>query len=164
MKNKNYIIRELTPEEYPQLEEFLYQAIFVRPHEPPPSREVLKKPELQVYIRDFGQKPDDHAFAAVVEGQLAGVVWVRIMRDYGHVDDQTPSFAISLLPHWRGQGIGSELMRTMLRHLQKLGYPQASLAVQKDNYAVRMYRAAGFTIVDENEEEYIMVCRLNPSS
>ena len=34
-----------------------------------------------------------------------------------------------------------------------------SLAVQKMNYAVRMYKKVGFEIVDENEEEYIMVCK-----
>lgn len=37
---------------------------------------------------------------------------------------------------------------------------QASLAVQKANYAVRMYEAVGFRIVDENAEEYIMVREL----
>ena len=36
----------------------------------------------------------------------------------------------------------------------------ASLAVQKQNYAVKMYKNVGFEIVDENEEEYIMVCQL----
>jgi len=28
------------------------------------------------------------------------------------------------------------------------------------NYAVRMYREIGFEIVDENDEEYIMICKL----
>ena len=40
------------------------------------------------------------------------------------------------------------------------GHKQASLAVQKMNYAVRMYRKVGFEIVDENDEEYIMICNL----
>ena len=34
----------------------------------------------------------------------------------------------------------------------------ASLAVQKANYAVKMYENVGFKTVDENDEEYIMVC------
>lgn len=37
---------------------------------------------------------------------------------------------------------------------------QASLAVQKANYAVRMYEKVGFRTVDENDEEFIMVCEL----
>jgi len=48
----------------------------------------------------------------------------------------------------------------MLQLLKEKGYKQASLSVQKANYAVAMYRKAGFEVVDENEEEYIMVCPL----
>ena len=44
------------------------------------------------------------------------------------------------------------------------GYKQASLAVQKMNYAVRMYRKVVFEIVDENDEEYIMLCKLQKLS
>ena len=82
------------------------------------------------------------------------------MNDYGHVDDETPSFAISLYKEYRGQGIGTEMMKAMLALLKEQGYEQASLAVQKENYAVRMYQKLGFEIVDENTEEYIMICRL----
>ena len=39
------------------------------------------------------------------------------------------------------------------------GYTQASLAVQKKNYAVKMYKNVGFEIIDENNEEYIMLCK-----
>ena len=41
------------------------------------------------------------------------------MNDYGHVDDETPSFAISLLPEYRGQGNGTRLMREMLALLKE---------------------------------------------
>ena len=45
----------------------------------------------------------------------------------------------------------------MLEVLKNAGFSRASLAVQKANYAVKMYRKVGFKIADENEEEYIMV-------
>lgn len=60
----------------------------------------------------------------------------------------------------RGRGIGTELIRKRLSRLKEHGYRQASLAVQKANYAVRMYKNVSFETIDENEEEYIMVCRL----
>ena len=82
------------------------------------------------------------------------------MNDYGHVDDDTPSFAISLYKEYRRQGIGSQLMVKMLELLKWQGYEKASLAVQQANYAVKMYESVGFKIVDENDEEYIMVCEL----
>ena len=82
------------------------------------------------------------------------------MDDYGHMDDDTPSFAISLYKDYRSQGIGTRLMKEMLSLLKMQGFKKASLAVQKANYAVRMYEKVGFHIVDENDEEYILVCEL----
>lgn len=70
------------------------------------------------------------------------------------------SFAISLYKDYRGFGIGTALMEEMLRILKDRGYKRASLSVQKANYAVRMYQKTGFEIIDENEEEYIMLCSL----
>ena len=51
-------------------------------------------------------------------------------------------------------------MRRMLGLLKEQGYKKASLAVQKANYAVKMYRDVGFKTVDENAEEFIMGCEL----
>ena len=51
-------------------------------------------------------------------------------------------------------------MKKMLEHLKELNYPKASLAVQKGNYAVRMYLNVGFEIACETEQEYIMIHRL----
>ena len=56
--------------------------------------------------------------------------------------------------------IGSHLILKMLELLKWQGYERASLAVQKANYAVKMYRNVGFKTVDENAEEFIMVCEL----
>ena len=115
---------------------------------------------MQVYITDFGKKKDDIGLVAEVDKKVVGAVWVRIMNDYGHIDNNTSSFAISLYKDYQGFGMGTDLTKEMLRILQGRGYKQASLAVQKANYAVRMYQKTGFEIVDENEEEYIMLCRL----
>ena len=120
----------------------------------------MEGPELRIYYEDFGSRPGDHCLAAETAGRVVGAVWTRIMDDYGHVDDETPSFAISLIPEYRNQGIGTRLMKEMLSLLKEHGFRQASLAVQKANYAVRMYKEVGFEIIDENEEEFIMVCRL----
>jgi ribosomal protein S18 acetylase RimI-like enzyme len=93
-------------------------------------------------------------------GRVIGAAWTRIMHDYGHVDDYTPSFAVSLYKEYRGKGIGTRLMKDMLALLKEKGYKRASLAVQKANYAVRMYEKVGFKTVDENDEEFIMICEL----
>lgn len=156
----NYIIRKLRQEEVKALDTFLYEAIFIPEGVEAPPMEIINQPELQVYVDGFGTKKGDICFVAESDGVIVGAVWVRIMDDYGHVDDETPSFAISLSKEYRGKGIGTELMKQMLTELKDGKYKKASLAVQKQNYAVKMYKKVGFEIVDENEEEYIMVCQL----
>ena len=157
---RGFLIRTLCSGESALLKDFLYEAIFIPQGAEAPARDIVERPELRIYYDDFGSRPGDHCLAAETEGNVVGAVWTRIMNDYGHVDDETPSFAISLLPDFRNKGIGTRLMREMLSLLKECGYKQASLAVQKANYAVRMYKEVGFEIIDENEEEFIMVCRL----
>ena len=156
-----YIIRAIRADEYALLEDFIYEAVFIPEGVSKPPKSIINQPELQIYIKDFGKLPDDKCFVAEVDSKVVGAVWVRIMDDYGHVDDETPSFAISLYEEYRGNGIGTELMKTMLAYLKESGYKKASLAVQKANYAVKMYLAVGFEIVDENSEEFIMTATLN---
>jgi len=151
-----YVIRRMEPAEYPLLNDFLYQAIFLPEGTAPPPYDIIRQPELQIYTADFGSSPHDRAFAAIVGRRVIGAVWVRIMEDYGHIDADTPSFAISLYPEYRAHGIGSALMQTMLADLRSAGYRQASLSVQKANYAAKMYQKLGFQIVAETDEEYIM--------
>lgn len=155
----DYVIREIRETEYPMLSEFLYEAIFIPEGMEKPPKAIIEQPELQVYIADFG-KADDRCLVAESEGRIIGAVWVRMMNDYGHVDDETPSFAISLYEEYRHLGIGTALMEAMLQLLKDKGYKQASLSVQKENYAAAMYQKVGFEIAEENEEEYIMICRL----
>ena len=154
------IIREMKETEYALLKDFLYEAIFIPEGVEPPAREITELPELKIYYEDFGTGKADYCMVADDDGKVVGAAWTRIMNDYGHVDDDTPSFAISLYKDYRGQGIGTRLMKDMLELLKEKEYKKASLAVQKANYAVRMYEKVGFKTIDENSEEYIMVCEL----
>ena len=154
------VFRELRNDETELLRDFLFEAIFIPEGTEPPDRSIIELPELSLYYEDFGKGRADYCIVAEDDGKVVGAVWTRIMKDYGHVDDDTPSFAISLYKDYRGRGIGTTMMRMMLNHLKGQGYKRASLAVQKANYAVRMYESVGFKTIDENAEEFIMVCEL----
>ncbi len=89
------------------------------------------------------------------------------MDDYGHVDNETPSFAISLYKEYRNQGIGSQLMVKMLELLKKQGYKRTSLNYAKeiaisencykmmlltgakDAETLNFYRKAGYNSTDK---------------
>ena len=160
----NYNIRGIRQNEIHLLEDFLYEAIFQRDENNLVSRSIIKLPELSVFIDDFGNK-DDNCLVAEFEGKIVGAVWTRILcgeiKGFGNVDDKTPEFAISLYREYKNMGIGTGLMKAMLELLKNKGYEKTSLAVQKDNYAVKMYQSVGFQIIDELEEEFLMVCKLN---
>lgn len=154
------VLRELKSEETILLRDFLYEAIFIPEGMDPPPRDIIERPELKLYYEDFGSGKADLCIVAEEDGKVVGAAWTRLMDDYGHVDEETPSFAISLYKEYRGQGIGTRLMKDMLALLKDKGFKRASLAVQKENYAARMYEKVGFKTVDENEEEFIMICDL----
>ena len=155
-----YTIRTMQKQEYPLLENFLYEAIFIPHGEEPPPKSIIFLPELQTYIQNFGSSESDFALVAETENQIAGAVWVRMIHDYGHINDITPSLAISLYKEYRGQGIGSALLKEMLSLLKAHGYPSVSLSVQKANYAAQMYLKSGFEIAEEKGDEWIMICYL----
>jgi len=149
----------MKPEEYPLLSDFLYEVIFIPEGMQKPDRTIIHQPELALYIEDFGQ-PDDICLVADVQGKPVGAIWSRIMNDYGHVDEETPSLAISLFEDCRNRGIGTMLMKAMLQKLKEAGYRQVSLSVQKANYAMHMYEKAGFRTMRETPEECVMVREL----
>lgn len=151
-----YTIRKMKIQEYPLLNDFLYEAIFIPDGVEPPPKSIITSSELQVYIDRFGALKDDFALVTEIDKKIVGAVWVRIMNDYGHIDAETPSLAISLYKEYRGFGIGTAMMKEILTLLKSHGYSRVSLSVQKANYAATMYLKIGFSIVRENEEEYIM--------
>ncbi len=153
----DYRIREIRKAEYCCLEEFLYEAVFVPEGVEPPPKSIITLPELRIYTEGFGQEPHDRGLVAEENGKIVGAVWTRIMEDYGHIDEKTPSLAMSLYPAYRGKGIGTALLREMLALLAKDGYVRVSLSVQRANAAVRLYQTAGFCVWEEKEEELIMV-------
>ena len=156
----DYIIREMKKEEYCLLDDFLYEAIYIPDGIEPPPKSIIDCPELQEYIVEFGKRKSDKALVAEIQGNVVGAIWVRIMNDYGHIDNDTPSLAMSVNKKYRGLGIGTALLNQLLSVERLAGYSRISLSVQKNNYAVKMYEKIGFTVVDEKSEEYIMAVNL----
>jgi len=159
-------IREIQPEDYPLLEEFLYLAVYQREPSQPIPRSVINEPRVHNYIDGFGERVHDHGLVAETNGRVIGAAWARVLggdlRGYGYVDDETPELAISLLPAYRNRGIGTRLMRCLLGHLAAEGYAKTSLSVDKDNYASRMYARLGFAVFAEQDEDLLMVRALSP--
>ena len=162
---EDYIIRSMRAEEYPLLEEFLYQAIYVPEgfEGEVPHNVIYDDPKCRAAFEGFGEPPDDRALVAEHDGDVVAACWVRTTDEYGHIDEATPSFSISAFREHRGKGVGTALMTRMLDELFEEGYARTSLSVQKENPAVRLYLRLGFRIVGNGADssEWLMVCPLN---
>lgn len=158
------LIREIRKNEIGELEDLLYEAIFQLDEANPIPRTILQVPEVYAYIKDFGTQKDDYCFVADFKEKIIGAVWVRIIagevKGYGNIDNKTPEFSISLLKKYRNKGIGTALMNRMIEHLTEKGYSQASLSVQKANYAVKLYKKNGFEIISDENGDYLMTLKL----
>jgi RimJ/RimL family protein N-acetyltransferase len=154
------IVREIRSTEYPLLEDFLYNAIFIPEGEKSPPREIIFEPEIYVYIKDFGLD-SDCGVVAERDGEIIGAAWTRIIPAYGHIDDDTPELAISVLPKYRGKGVGTTLMNNLFEFLRERGFKRTSLSVQQNNPAAHFYKRLGYRITNEKldhagHEDYIM--------
>ncbi len=158
------IIRPIKNEEIYLLEDFLYEAIFQPDKNNLVSRDIVNKPELLIYFKEFG-KENDNCLVAEIDNKIVGAVWTRILsvipKGYGNIDDKTPELSISVYEEHRNMGIGKKLMIEILTLLKEKGYKKVSLSVQKANYASKMYLDLGFEILRETSEEYIMIFNLN---
>ena len=160
-----YRIRPLTNEDEPFLWEMLYQALYVPAGEPPFPPEIVMQPEISRYVADWGSA-DDAGFVALLEetSEPVGAVWIRLLKGadkgYGYVDDATPELTIALRPTARGQGVGTQLLLSMLAAARDK-YAALSLSVSVENPARRLYERLGFEIVEQTASSITMRLKLD---
>lgn len=158
----NAKVRLMQTSDHVCLPEFLYQAIFIPEGIEPPPRSIINDPQIFAYIKDFGTQSGDLGAVAELNGQVIGAAWTRIIPAFGHIDTDTPELAISILPEFRGYGIGTKLLEKLFVILRANGYLRTSLSVQKDNPAVRLYKRLGYRITEEKRDhvgnqDFIMI-------
>ncbi len=138
----------------------LYQALHVPQGQSAPPREVIRVPELARYVRGWKKRAGDCGFLArdAATGQSVGAAWLRLLvgenKGYGYVDDDTPELSIAVLPEYRGQGVGTQLLIHLLA--SDCGQSSISLSVSLDNPALRLYERFGFEVVSLSDGSLTM--------
>lgn len=156
MTQISYIIRSLEITDVSFLWEMLYQALYVPPEANPLPRNTVFEPELAKYVQNWQQDRDDLGLIAVLaESQTQiGAAWLRMFtRDnpgYGYVDESIPELSIAVLPEYRGQGIGTNLLIQLFAEASNC-YSAVSLSVSSDNPALHLYHRLGFEVVKQHE-------------
>jgi ribosomal protein S18 acetylase RimI-like enzyme len=131
--------------------------------------DVREQPHLARYVTAWGRSGDLGCIAD--RGTTAvGAAWLRLWRGedkgFGYISDEIPELAFAVLPDYRGQGIGTQLLMQVL-NMAKENFPAVSLSVRSDNPVVRLYQRSGFIKVKDSEVinlaggiSFNMVCNL----
>ncbi|HEY9801095.1 MAG TPA: GNAT family N-acetyltransferase [Leptolyngbyaceae cyanobacterium] len=151
----DYVIRPLTQQDEPFLWQILYEAAHLAEEGNMTVQDAMNHPELIKYVKDWGLKGDMGFAATLVNSDVSvGAAWLRLFsannQGYGYIDDQTPELAIAILPEYRNQGIGTQLI-THLIAAAKVIYPSICLSTRKSNPALHLYQRLGWEIVPGSE-------------
>ena len=144
----NYIIRPATVAD----ESIAWEMLAHAAHESS-VESVIKQPLLARYVSGWGRN-GDYGCVAETNTKAIGMAWLRLWRGedkgFGYISDRIPELAIAVLPEYRGQGIGSCLLKLILV-VAKDRFPAISLSVRSDNPVVRLYERVGFVRVPGSE-------------
>ena len=145
-------IRPLTRGDQAFLWTALYHALHVPPGAGPLPLRVVRQPEIARYAAGWLERPGDVGFIAELGEEPVGAAWLRRWGDgergFGFVSPETPELSMSLVPAYRGRGIGTALLRRVLAEAEREA-EAVSLSVSQSNPARRLYERAGFRAVGE---------------
>jgi ribosomal protein S18 acetylase RimI-like enzyme len=143
-----FTIRPVTEGDVPFLWDMLYESIHTPEGAQLPAKDIVHHPSLSKYVDHWGREGDAGFVAIDASGQPIGSVTIRLFpeadKGYGFVDEETPELGTAILKEYRGKGIGTALMRTMMEEAKHRGIQAISLSVDPGNPAVRLYRRFGF--------------------
>lgn len=146
------LIRLLRQDDEPFLWQMLYYAAHMQEDGEISSDAAKNNPGLQKYVQGWGRETDRGVLAWHPHDQCpVGAAWIRLLIEEKKmsrlIPDGTPELAIAVLPDFIGQGIGTQLMKYLLKEARKV-YPAVMLSVRKSNPARHLYERMGFEVVD----------------
>jgi ribosomal protein S18 acetylase RimI-like enzyme len=107
---------------------------------------VRQQSYLARYALDWG-RVGDVGYVSFADMSPIGAAWLRLWlgedKGFGYVGDEIPELAIAVVPDFRGQGVGTKLLKQIL-NTAKTKYPAVSLSVRSNNPVLRLYKRNGF--------------------
>ena len=157
------------------LREMLVAAVDWKPGRDIARERVLRDPHITHYLEGWPQVGD---FGLIAEGTRGasgwqpvpvGAAWLRFFTEddpgYGFVAGCVPELTIGVRSTERGRGIGTALIRSLLRAAGKDDIDRVSLSVERNNPARRIYAREGVRVHDlrEGEDSLTMIATLRPA-
>jgi len=116
----------------------------------PAEKELFLRQQFDAQHRHYQSAYPDGQFNVICAGpEDIGRLYVWRGRDELRIVD------IALLPEWRGQGIGTLLIRTLLDEATAT-HRSVSIHVEQNNPALRLYERFGFQRIQETGVYWLM--------
>jgi len=125
-------------------------AIYASAFAAPPYGEAWKLRDAAEMLDDLLQKDPDTCWCAEIDGRVEGFAFCTV---YGRFRATIEEFAVA--PGMQGQGIGTALMKHVIKELQSRGVQTADLAANKYAPAYAFYKRFGF----RQPRDYVLMSR-----
>lgn len=116
-------------------------------------------PHLSIYDKFYGLTSKDLGLYALVDKTIAGAVWVRLLKKEDNstafIDEKTAVLSMAVLPIYRAQGLGTNMMEQFLQEAGAL-YEQLSVNVTLDSGVVKFYEKFGFTKIENSQQKSLI--------
>ena len=148
----DYVIRQLTCQDEPILWEMLHYGLSSAGESEPPSRDVVRRPEISRYVEGWGRVGDTGFVAHDKKNQaLLGAAWLRRSSDKS---EASPELALAVKPEHRRHGIGTALLTQLVRANPDQSAISISFVAGKP--VLRLYERFGFKVVEERPDAVVM--------
>jgi len=84
------------------------------------------------------------------------MAWLRLYDKvnlpFGIIDTAIPALSLAIDEEFRKMGIGTAMMKTLIKSAKEHGYKGISLSVDNRNFAIKLYKKVGFKLYRESKE------------
>jgi phosphoribosyl-ATP pyrophosphohydrolase len=147
-------IRPAGPQDAGFLADMLVEAVNWSPRWNQSRDSIFATPQIAHYVSGW-PRDGDLGVLAQAGGQPVGAAWLRFLPPddpgYGFVAADVPELTIGVDPLWRGRGVGRALLAALAGRARAAGIARISLSVERENYARRLYQAAGYRVVGASD-------------
>ena len=110
--------------------------------------------EEKDFIKDIASRDNEIMIAAFINNELAGNAALTCMSNNLKLKHRAV-FGISIKEKYWNNGIGSTLIKEIIKEAKKMGYEQIELGVFSDNEkARRLYERSGFEVWGKNKSAF----------
>jgi hypothetical protein len=152
--NKEAVIREAKEEDFPSIWKLFRKVVGEGEFTSNIRTETL--PDKHEYSHN--EEDDKKKFITVVcevEQQIVG--YVSVEESVWELSQHAGELGIAVLPQFRGVGVGSALLDSVLKAASEKGFKKVNLSVFHTNrYAISLYKRFGFKKVGRKKKQFCL--------